>query len=277
MSTNTKLIAAALGMAGLFGTLGAATAGTTLDQVISSRTLTIATNSDYPPQAFLDANNQLDGFDIEVSKEIAKRIGVKAAFVTPGWEIMTAGNWAGRWQIAVGSITPTKKRAEVLDFPAVYYYTPAAFAVHKDAPYTKLADLNGKHFGVVSASVYEAYLKHDLTIDAVGTPAFKYQVTPGDITTYTEVSEVDDLALGDGVRLDSVLQAMPTINAAIKAGKPIKKIGEAVFFEPLAVATDKGDKEFNDKIAAIVKEMQTDGTLKTLSEKWYGTDYTTAK
>lgn len=277
MSTNAKLIAIALGTAGLLGTLDVALAGSTLDHVTSSKTLTVATNSDYPPQAFLNANNQLDGFDIEVSKEIAKRMGAEAAFVTPGWEIMTAGDWAGRWQIAVGSITPTKKRAEVLDFPAVYYYTPAAFAVHKDAPYTKLADLNGKHFGVVSASVYEAYLKHDLTIDAIGTPAFEYRVTPGDITTYTEVSEIDDLALGDGARLNSVLQAMPTINEAIKAGKPIKMIGEAAFFEPLAVATDKGDKEFNDKIAAIVKEMQADGTMKALSEKWYDADYSTAK
>lgn len=276
MSVDLRLLAA-IGVAGILGGAAPAMAGATLDQVNASKTLVVATNSDYPPQAFLNASNELDGFDIDVSKEIAKRMGAEASFVTPGWEVMTAGKWVGRWQVAVGSITPTKSRAEVLDFPAVYYYTPAAFAVHKDAPYSKLSDLDGKHFGVVSASVYESYLKHDLTIDAIGTPAFEYQVKPGDITTYTEVSEIDDLALGDGVRLNSVLQAMPTINEAIKAGKPVKQLGEPVFFEPLAVATDKGDQEFNDKVASVVKEMQADGTMKALSEKWYGADYSTAK
>src|SRR3546814_2413648 len=64
--------------------------------------------------------------------------------VTPSWDIITAGNWGGRWDMSVGSMTPTKKRAEVLDFPAVYYYTPAAFAVHKDSEIDSLADLNGK-------------------------------------------------------------------------------------------------------------------------------------
>lgn len=277
MLARRHLIALVGGTAAALAFSAPVRAGAILDQVTSSKTLTIATNSDYPPQAFLNASNELDGFDIAVSKEIAKRLGAEAAFVTPGWEIMTAGSWAGRWQIAIGSITPTKKRAEVLDFPAVYYYTPAAFAVHKDAAYSAIADLNGKTFGVVSASVYEGYLNHDLKIDAVGTPPFEYQVTPGKITTYTEISELDELAMGDGVRIDSVLQALPTINEAIKAGQPVKQIGDPVFYEPLAVATDKGDPEFNDKIAAIVKDMQSDGTLKALSEKWYGVDYSTTK
>jgi polar amino acid transport system substrate-binding protein len=58
---------------------------------------------------------------------------------------------------------------------------------------------------------------------------------------------------------------------------PMKLVGGPVFYEPLAVAVDRGDPEFSAKIAEIVTAMHADGTLKTLSEKWYGVDYSTVK
>ena len=57
----------------------------------------------------------------------------------------------------------------------------------------------------------------------------------------------------------------------------MRVVGEPAFYEPLAVATDKGDPEFDAKIAEIIAEMHKDGTLKALSEKWYGVDLTTVK
>ena len=122
----------------------AAQAGATLDRVMSSKTLTMSSDPEYPPQSFLNDNNQMDGFDVDVGKEIAKRMGVELKIVTPSWDIITGGNWGGRWDMSVGSMTPTKKRAEVLDFPAVYYYTPASFAVHKDSKISSITELNGK-------------------------------------------------------------------------------------------------------------------------------------
>jgi polar amino acid transport system substrate-binding protein len=259
----------------VFGTTsGAAVAGPVLDEVEASRRLIVATNTDYAPQSSLNANNELEGFDVDVAAEIARRMGAEVEFVTPGWEIMTAGKWANRWQMAVGSITPTTQRAEVLDFPAIYYFTPAAVGVHAEASYADVTDLNGKHFGVVAGSTYEDYLRQQLVIDAVGAPPFEFLITPGEITAYSEINELEELALGDGVRIDAVIQGMPALLGAIDAGMPIKVIGEPVFYEPLAIATDKGDAEFNDRIATIVAEMKADGTLKALSEKWYGTDYT---
>jgi len=59
----------------------------------------------------------MDGFDIDVAKEVAKRLGVELEHVTPGWDVITAGKWAGRWDICIGSMTATKEREEVLDFP----------------------------------------------------------------------------------------------------------------------------------------------------------------
>ena len=257
----------------------AAMAGATLDRVMSSKTLTMSSDAEYPPQSFLNDANEMDGFDVDVGKEIAKRMGVELKIVTPSWDIITGGNWGGRWDMSVGSMTPTKQRAQVLNFPAVYYYTPAAFAVHKDSAINSLGDLNGKTIGSCGGCTYDAYLNKDLSIDAEGAPPFSYEVEAGEIKTYeTDTHAFDDLRLGDGTRLDAVFSALPTIQEAIdNGGYPLKVIGKPAFYEPLSVATDKGDAEFDAKITAIVEEMRTDGTLKKLSEKWYGVDLTTVQ
>jgi len=270
-----------LGAASLLAMALAATpvlAGETLDRVMKSKTLTMSSDAEYPPQSFLNDANQMDGFDVDVGKEIAKRMGAELKIVTPPWDIITAGSWGGRWDMSVGSMTPTKKRAEVLNFPAVYYYTPAAFAVHKDSKINSLADINGKVVGTCGGCTYDAYLNKDLVIDAEGTPPFTYEVTAGEIKTYeTDTNAFDDLRLGDGVRLDAAFSALPTIQEAIKSGYPLKVVGKPAFYEPLSVATDKGDAEFDAKITEIVKAMKDDGTLKALSEKWYGVDLTSVK
>jgi polar amino acid transport system substrate-binding protein len=252
-----------------------AQAGDVLDRVLAAKTLKVATDASWAPQSFVNEKNEMDGFDVDVAKEVGKHLGVSVEFVTPGWDIITAGNWQGRWDMHVGSMTPTKKRAEIFDFPAVYYYTPAAVAVHKDSAAVKLSDLDGKVVGATATSTFEAYANQDLTLDAAGAPAFTYELKPGEVKSYANsTTAFDDLRLGDGTRLDAVVSSLPSIVDAEKAGYPIKQIGSAVFFEPLAVAIEQGDKEFGDKIAEAVKAMQADGTLSKLSVKWYGVDYT---
>lgn len=262
-------------------TVGAsgAWAGENLNRVMKNKVLKASTYPGWPPQSFLNDDGKWDGFDISVAREIAKRLDVKIKFDTPSWDILTAGNWHGRWDISVGSMTPTAARAKVLDFPGIYYYTPAAFAVHKDSKLKEKTELNDKKIGVTTATPYENYLKKDLVIDAQGAPAFVYDVTtkPENIKSYKDSNTAfDDLRLGDGVRLDGVLSSIPTIQEAIKNGYPIRIIGTPAFYEPLSVAIDKGDQEFYDKLAAIIKEMHVDGTLSALSKKWYGVDYTKA-
>lgn len=268
------LLSTALVVAGLSS---ASYAGEILDTINDKKMLIVATNSDYRPNSFMGDKNQLEGFDIDVSREVAKRLGVDVKFVTPGWEVMTAGRWVGRWHMAVGSMTPTKKRAQVLDFPAVYYFTPTGVAVHKNAKSKQISDLNGKTFGVVSTSTYHRYLEKNLQIDAVGTPPFEYQITPGEIRLYGDVNEFDDLSLGEGVRLDAVVQAVSVIKQAVEKGLPVKMLGEPLFYEPLAIAVDKGDTELNQKIAETIQQMKDDGTLVKLSVKWHGADYVSVK
>lgn len=275
--TVVRLSVTALALAAMLTGAGAG-AGEVLDRIMSTKTLTLSSDAAYPPQSFLNDQNEMDGFDVDVAREIAKRLGAELKIVTPAWEIITAGKWGGRWDVSVGSMTPTKERAEVLDFPAVYYYTPASFAVHKDSKAAAVDDLNGKTVGVCGGCTYEFYLKKNLVIDAEGAPSFDYRVTPGEIRSYeTDTNALDDLRIGDGKRLDAVLSALPTIEEAIKNGYPLKVVDDPVFYEPLAVAIDKGDPELAAKITAIVTDMRADGTLTQLSNKWYGVDLTTVK
>jgi len=272
MKRYTKLITAAV--VATATSFSAAWAGEALDRVMSEGVLKVATDANWAPQSFLNDSNELDGFDIDVAKEIANRMGVEIEFVTPDWSIITAGNWAGRWDISVGSMTPTTARAEVLSFPGVYYFTPTSFAVHEDSPVQDKLELNGGVICATTASTYELYLQQDLVIDAVGTPEFEYDVVPGEISSMKDTSTcLNDVRLGAGVRVDGVIGSLPALLAAQEAGFPIRVVGSPAFFEPLSVAIDKGDAEFDAKISEIVAAMHADGTLTEMSIKWYGVDY----
>ncbi len=99
-------------------------------------------------------------------------------------------------------------------------------------------------------------------------PAFTYDVTPGTITSLKDGSMcADDTRLGAGVRNDGFIDSIPMIQGAIEAGYPIRFLGDPVFYEPLAIATDKqfDDPELDAEIARIITEMQKDYTLSLLS------------
>jgi polar amino acid transport system substrate-binding protein len=100
-------------------------AGATLDHVQKSGVLRGVLLESYPPFSFLNSKNQLDGFDVDVAKAVAKKLGVKLKLDTPSWEVIAAGKWGARWDICICSMTPNKERAQVLDFPVFYYNSPA--------------------------------------------------------------------------------------------------------------------------------------------------------
>ncbi len=257
-------------------TLGTAQAGSVLDSIMSKKLIKVATDANWPPQSFINDKNEMDGFDVDVAREIAKRLGVEIEFITPSWDIITAGNWNGRWDLHVGSMTPTKKRAEKLAFPAVYYYTPAAVAVHKSSKISSVEGLSGKKVGTGTGTTFELYLQGDLSIDAAGAPKFDYKISNPIIKSYeTSTIALDDLRLGDGVRLDGAVSSLPVFLEAIENGYPIKVVGGPIFYEPLSVTIDLGDQELNDKLKDIISWMRKDGTLTKISKKWYGVDYAT--
>ena len=258
-------------------------AGAVYDYIKTNNELMIATDANWAPYSYINDAGEMEGFDVDVGREIAKRMGVEARFITPSWDIITSGNWNMRWDVSVGSMTPTETRSEVLNFPAVYYYTPAGFAVHTDSPITTLAGLNGKNVCTTAASTWEMYLEGSL--DMIDAPAFKYKVTPGTITSLADGHTcLDDTRLGAGVRNDGIIDSIPMLQGAIEDGYPIRLLGDPAFFEPLSVATDKGndDPELDAEIVRIIAAMKKDYTLTMMSMKWFknadgsSNDYTVA-
>jgi len=251
-----------------------------LKTILDTGVIRVSTDPAYPPQSELNPKTgEYEGFDIDVANEIADRMGVKVEWETPSWDLITAGGWNDRWDMSVGSMTVTPERAEVLDFTPAYYYTPAAVAVHADnTTVTDVStDLDGKKVGVCSACTYDLYLQKTLEIPG---ETFDFVIDDADIKGYdTDSTAIQDLSLGDGTRLDAVISALPTLEGAVDKGKPIKVVGEPVFYEPLAVAFDKGATEdpasLVQKVGEIVDQMHQDGTLTDLSMKWYGEDLTT--
>ena len=248
--------------------------------------LTVSTDPAYPPQSELNKDTgEYEGFDIAVATEIADRLGVDIAWEAPAWETIISGSWNGRWDISVGSMTITPERTEVLHFTPPYYFTPASYAVHEDnTTITDVSGLNGKKIGACGGCTYDLYLQDKLNIaeDESGEPVkIETMITDPEIKTYdTDSTAIQDLALGDGRRLDAVVSALPTLEAAIEAGSPIKVVPPDLYYEPLSVAVDKSSQldptSLVERISEIIDEMHDDGTMVRLSEEWYGTDLTVA-
>ncbi len=276
ISTLTKWPVVAVLATFLSSTSIAAYAGQAWDRIEKNREMVVATDVANPPASFLTEGNNLDGFDVAVAREIAKRIGVNVRFVTPSWDVITAGNWQGRWDLSVGSMTPTIQRRRLLDFPAIYYYAPGGLAVHeKNTSIKSASDASGKKIGTQAGSTYEQYLLGTLKIDSDSQIPFEFKIKNPVMTTYDgEATTLDDLRLGDGVRLDAVVVSQQAILGAIKSNYPIRQVAGALFYEPLGVAIEKGDPELAGRIHQAVESMKKDGALKELSEKWFRADYT---
>jgi polar amino acid transport system substrate-binding protein len=250
-----------------------ARAGETLDRVRKSGVLNDLTISYYPPFGFLNDDNELDGFDVDVAKAVAEKLGVQLKLSAPGWETIVSGRWRGRWDICICSMSPTAERAKVLDFPARYYASPAYLVVHKDESAIKsVADISGKRIGVGQGSTYENYANRTLVIPdgkPVEFPFHDVVVISGD-----ETVNFHNLALGPGLRLDAIIADLATARSYIASTHALKLAGDALYAEPNDVVTDKGDPEWDAEIARIIKELRADGTLGRISKKWFDADLT---
>jgi polar amino acid transport system substrate-binding protein len=279
----------------LSGCTGAATAKDKLAEILARGTLVVSTDPAYPPQSQLveggaraqttkctsdqHTASELTGFDIDVAVAIAAKLGVEACFVTPDWTLITAGNWSNRWDISIGSMTITPERMTKLYFTQPYYTTPAAFFVNSaNTTYTQPSDLSGKRIGACTGCTYDAYIAGTLQIPG---ETINYLIQNAQFVGYeTDLNALQDLALGDGVRLDAVLTAQPTGAGAINDGLPLKQLGEPVYFEYLAGAVDKASTpdpvSFLKRVSEIIQGLNTDGTLLQLSQHYYSLDLTTA-
>ena len=252
--------------------------GDLLAEICDQGVLTVSTDPAYPPQSkYVPKNDAYEGFDIDVATEIADRLGVDIAWETPSWDVITAGSWNGRWDMSVGSMTPTNDRQQVLDFTEPYYFTPAVALVNEDNTTVTdpTADLDGASIGVCSGCTYEQFLDQSLKIKGF---TFDFTVTDAEIKGYdTDTTALQDLALGDGTRLDAAMTSLTTAQGYVNEGNPVKIVGDPLFYEPLSVAVDKSSEldsaALGVAVDQVVADMHEDGTLSELSQKWYdGTD-----
>lgn len=224
-------------------------------------------------------SEEIQGFDIDVSLAVAEALGVEACFVTPDWDLITAGSWADQWDVSIGSMTITTARQQALDFSVPYYYTPAVVAVAADSGITSLEGLAGQAICAGTATTYEAWLNGDM--EALGLPESSiYASAPEGITVVPLATDQECAQAIEAGRTDFVayVTSETVVDANIEAGIPVVKLDGAVFSEDLAAAFDKSASLDNASLVAAVSDaitaMHNDGRLTELSIKWFGVDIT---
>lgn len=254
----------------------------------------VSTDPNYEPQSFLNTSGtrpsdtkcpsdvlttaEMQGFDVDVAKAIGESLGVETCFATPSWDAITAGNWADKWDVSVGSMTITTARQQILDFSIPYYYTPAVIAVRADSGITDLASLEGQALCVGAATTYDQWLNHDM--EGLGLPESSiYAEAPNVTVVPLETDQECAQAIAAG-REDFVgyVTSETVVDANIAAGYPVVKVGSPVYSEDLAAAFDKSSSLPTDTLRAEVDElftaMHNDGRLSELSNQWFGSDLT---
>jgi polar amino acid transport system substrate-binding protein len=249
--------------------------GDLLAAICEAGVIRVATDPAYPPQSELLPDGSFEGFDIDVANRIGEELGVEVQFETPDFAEVVAGGWAERFDISVGSVTITEERDQVLDFTVPYYYTPAQMTATTDSGITSLDELAGEVVCVGEATTYQSWLEGTLNLIDAPEPA-----TPPEgatVTTFSTDTECADAVASGRTDFTGWLTSITTAQAAIAEGAPFVEVGDPVFFEPLAVATDKSAPEhaaLMEELDRIIQEMHDDGSLTSLSEQWFdGADY----
>lgn len=257
----------------------------------------VSTDPNYAPQSFLNTEGkrpadskcpsdalttaEMQGFDVDVAIAVGDALGVETCFATPNWDAITAGNWADKWDVSIGSMTVTPDRQKILDFSVPYYYTPAVVAVSADADFASIADLAGETLCAGTATTYETWLNHGELGPEIPIATVAPEVTVVALETDQECAQAISVGRKDFI---GYVTSATVVYANIAEDMPVKFLGEAVFFEPLAAAFDKASTlptaSLLAKVNEILNKMHADGTLTQLSMKWFkdadgnGVDYT---
>lgn len=236
-----------------------ASAADLLETVKSRGTLKVALEGNYPPFNFKDAKTgELTGFEVDVARLLAAKMGVKPEFTTTEWSGILAGLSAGKYDVIINQVGITDARQKAFDFSEPYTLSSAQLIVRKDEKrqFNSLDDLKGKKLGLGQGTNFEQ----------------KAKSVPGiDVRTYPGAPEyLSDLASG---RLDAALNSsllvgylLKSSNLPLKGGAPIGGV------DSMGIPFQKGNPQFKAALNKALAEIQKDGSFRQTSVKWFGTD-----
>jgi octopine/nopaline transport system substrate-binding protein len=253
------------------------------------KTVKIATEGAYAPWNFTGAGGKLEGFEIDLANDLCARMKVKCEIVAQDWDGIIPALQAKKYDVIMAGMTITPKRQEVISFSTPYADTPSTFLVAKDSPLAQMPGTGQAYnLGTQQAEAEKAIndLKSLLKGKSIGVQgstiqanfADRYLKDVAEIREY-KTTEQHDLDLEAG-RIDAVFAGAAQIIGTLQ--KPDfkdytvvgPKLTGGVLGAGIAAGLRKEDadlkKSFDEAIQAAIK----DGTVKTLSEKWFKTDIT---
>ena len=228
-----------------------------LDQIKQAGALRIGTEGTYAPFTYHDSTGALVGFDVEIGREIAKRIGVEAEFVEGPWDGLIAGIDANRYDVVINQVGLTEERRQKYDFSEPYIASKAALVVRSDnADIASFEDLAGKRAAQTLTSNY-GKLAQENGAEIVPTDGFDQSIA-------LVVQGRADATINDSLSFYDFKKQQPNANVKIVATR-----ADADFS---GVLLARGKPELVEAINAALADIKADGTYSTLSEKYFGAD-----